>query len=70
MEPITDETTVGIHAGSVEYSLEEAAIPIEELIAALQTAQEDGATYVVGFSGNYRGARYVRLSSFVEEVAE
>lgn len=48
-------------AGSVEYSAENAAVEIEELIASLEEAREDGATHVVGLSGNYRGAKYVRL---------
>lgn len=60
------ESTVGISAGNVEYSVEEAAVNIDELIEALQAAKEDGATYVVGFSGNYRGAQYVRLSTDYE----
>lgn len=60
------ETTVGISAGNVEYSANEAAVSIDEMIAALQAAKEDGAEYVVGFSGNYRGAQYVRLSTDYE----
>jgi len=60
------ETTVGINAGSVEYGANEAAVSIDEMIAALQAAKEDGAEYVVGFSGNYRGAKYVRLSTDYE----
>lgn len=60
------ETTVGISAGSVEYSAEEAAVTIDEMIEMLQQAKEDGATHVVGFSGNYRGAQYVRLGTEVE----
>lgn len=54
---------VGISAGSVEYSADEAAVNIDALIEALQEAQENGATHVVGFSGNYRGAKYVRLGT-------
>lgn len=48
-------------AGSVEYSKDEAEVSIDDLIAALEEAKEDGATHVVGLSGNYRGASYVRL---------
>jgi pyruvate-formate lyase-activating enzyme len=55
------QTTITLSAGSVEYSLDEAAVPIEELIALLEEAKEDGATHVVGTSGNYRGAQWVRL---------
>lgn len=50
-----------INAGNVEYSQSEAAVSIEELIEQLQAAQYDGATHVVGLSGNYRGASYVKL---------
>ena len=50
-----------IPAGSVEYSREEAQVEIDDLIAQLEQAKEDGATHVVGLSGNYRGAQYVRL---------
>jgi hypothetical protein len=50
-----------ISAGNVEYSADEAAVDIDVLIAQLQEAKEDGATHVVGLSGNYRGAQYVRL---------
>lgn len=50
-----------ISAGNVEYAKEKAEVSIEELIEQLQQAQEDGATHVLGLSGNYRGASYVRL---------
>lgn len=60
---INSETTIGISAGSVEYSMDEAAMEIDEMIAMLESAKEEGATHVVGFSGNYRGAQYVRLGS-------
>lgn len=52
-----------IDAGSVEYNLAEAAVDIDDLIRQLETARDDGATHVVGLSGNYRGARYVSLGS-------
>lgn len=52
-----------IGGGSVEYSLEEAAMPIQELIDTLLEAQEDGATYVVASSGNYRGAQWARIGT-------
>lgn len=63
-------TTVGIAAGSVEYDAEEAAVEIDDLIRLLKEAQEDGATHVVGFSGNYRGAQYVRLGDSFEWLTE
>lgn len=50
-----------ISSGSSEYSAEAARIPIDDFIQALQSAKEDGATYVIGTSGNYRGAPFVRL---------
>lgn len=51
-----------IEAGNVEYSRSDARIPIQDLIDALTDAQENGAEYVVGLSGNYRGAKYMHLS--------
>jgi tyrosine-protein phosphatase YwqE len=54
---------VGMHAGSVEYDINDAAVDIDELIRVLEDAKQDGATRIVGFSGNYRGAQYVRLST-------
>jgi len=53
--------TAYMTAGSVEYDKVAAAVDIDELIEALQIAKEDGATQVVGLSGNYRGAKYVHL---------
>lgn len=58
-----DKIYATISAGSVEYSIENASVSIEELIQKLENAREDGATHVVGLSGNYRGAKYVRLGS-------
>lgn len=58
---MSDKIYVGIAAGSVEYSKEAAEISIDDFIAALEEAREDGATHVIGYSGNYRGAAYVRL---------
>lgn len=57
------ETTIGINAGSVEYAIGDAAVSIDELIEALEAARSDGATHVVGYSGNHRGPKYVRLSA-------
>ncbi len=48
-------------AGSVEYGKAEAEVDIDEMISQLQQAKEDGATHVLGASGNYRGAQWVRL---------
>lgn len=55
--------TVYMSAGQVEYSAADAALGIDELIDALTQAKADGATRVVGQSGNYRGPQYVRLSA-------
>lgn len=55
------DVLASMSAGQIEYSAETAKLDIEELIEALKEAQEDGATHVVGLSGNYRGAQYVRL---------
>lgn len=70
-EDITEETTVMLAGGSVEYSLEKAACSIEELIESLEQAREDGATHVVLSSGNYRGAQWATLRpgyDFLSEV--
>lgn len=48
-------------AGNVEYDKDKAAVPIDELIEALVEVKENGATEVVGLSGNYRGAKFVSL---------
>lgn len=56
-----DKVYALISAGSVEYSKEDAEVSIDEFIGALEQAKEDGATHVLGLSGNYRGAKYVRL---------
>lgn len=59
-------TCITINAGNVEYSLEESAMPIDELIELLEAAKEEGATHVAGTSGNYRGPQYVRLGRTYE----
>lgn len=64
------ELIAGISPRSVEYAVEDAKVDIDELIAALEKAKEDGATHVVCFSGNYRGAQYVRLSTRVKFLDE
>lgn len=60
------ETTVVLGTGSVEYSINDASTDINDLIASLEEAREDGATHVVAYSGNYRGAKYLRLTGEVE----
>jgi hypothetical protein len=56
-----DKIYATMSAGSVEYGKADAEVSIDELIEALQAAKEDGATHVLGTSGNYRGAQWVRL---------
>jgi hypothetical protein len=58
-----DKIYATISAGSVEYSAEAAEVSIDRLIEQLEEAKADGATHVVGLSGNYRGAQYVKLGS-------
>lgn len=51
-----------IPASAVEYSLDNAKVEINELIFALEELRNnDGVTHLVGLSGNYRGAKYIRL---------
>ena len=56
-----DIVVVTIYCGKVEYSQSRAAVDIEELIGQLMDLRADGATHVVGLSGNYRGTQYVKL---------
>jgi hypothetical protein len=56
-----DKIYATMSAGSVEYGKADAEVSIDELIEALEAAKEDGATHVLGTSGNYRGAQWVRL---------
>lgn len=67
---MTENVYATISAGSIEYSLDEASVSIEELIEELQQAQHEGATHVVGLSGNYRGASYVKLGRVEVEFPE
>lgn len=55
-----------LDAGSVEYSADEAAIHIDELIEMLESAKSEGADRVVFLSGNYRGAKYVNAPRHYE----
>ena len=60
--------TIILDTGSVEYSAEEAQTDIDDLIATLKEAKEDGATHVVLSSGNHRGAKYMRVYADYEWV--
>lgn len=53
---------------SVEYSRSSAEIPIDELIAELEAAKEDGATHIVASSGNHRGAKFARIDTELETL--
>ena len=57
--------------GEVEYDLEEAMVPIDEMIDALVAARDvDGATHVVDSTNNWRGARYQRTLTVFDLVDE
>lgn len=58
---MNDKVYATMGAGSVEYSKAEAEVSIDEMIEALEHCKADGATHVLGFSGNHRGAQYVRV---------
>ena len=51
--------TITLEAGDVCYSVKEATVDIDEMIALLESAKEEGADRVVFLSGNYRGAQYL-----------
>lgn len=64
------ENTITLSAGNVEYSLAEAAVDINELIELLESARDEGATHVVGTSGNYRGAQWVKLGRMYDWASD
>ena len=55
---------------SVEYSLERAAIPIDDMIEALNDAKFEGAEWVVMRSGNVRGAKWAKIDPYYEFLEE
>ena len=57
-----DKQTIILHGGNIAYDRADAEVSIEELIMALETARDDGATHVVMSSGNYRGAQWATIS--------
>lgn len=63
MDNFNIETVAVLAGGNVEYSAEEAATPLEDLIAALEDMREEGVTHVVMSSGNYRGAQWARVNA-------
>lgn len=58
-----DPGMVAVLSGDIEYDLEQAVIPIDDLLELLRSAKEEGATHVVASSGNYRGAQWQRVSN-------
>lgn len=57
--------------GEVEYDLEEAMVPIDEMIDALVAARDiGGATHVVDSTGNWRGAQYQRTVTVFDLIDE
>lgn len=60
METFDSAEVITVGAGNVEYSAEEAAVKIDDVIEMLESAKSEGATHLVLLSGNYRGAQYVR----------
>lgn len=58
-----DKVYVYLPAGSVEYAAEDAEMDINELIERLEMLRDDGATHIVGLSGNYTGAQYTSLGT-------
>lgn len=62
MKEYIRENCIILDGGSVEYSLERAAVSIDDLIKTLEDAKSEGATYVVQSSGNWRGAKWMNTS--------
>lgn len=60
--------TAFIPAGNVKYDLDAASIDINEMIEALEELRDlDGITHIAGLSGNYRGAKYIKLGNFTTD---
>lgn len=55
-------TIIVLPAGPVAYDMNDAVIPIDDMIDLLESAKGEGATHVVGGSGNHRGARWQHLA--------
>lgn len=54
---------IGMNAANAEYGIEDAVIPLDDLLAVLQDAKAEGATHIVGYTGNYRGAKYAKFAT-------
>lgn len=55
--------TIVLGGGGVQYAAKDAAVRIDDLIAALQEAKEEGAEHVLMASGNYRGAQWASIGT-------
>ncbi len=60
---INDSNTGVLGGGSVQYSLADAAVSIDDVIAALEEMKENGLEHVVMSSGNYRGAQWASVGT-------
>lgn len=58
MSDFNRQGCVALDAGNVDYSAEDCAVPIDDMIKMLEGAKEEGATFVVFLSGNHRGPGY------------
>lgn len=63
MSEFNSNVTVVLAGGGVEYSAKDAAVSIDDVIAALEQAKEDGAEFVLMSSGNYRGAKWASIGT-------
>ena len=66
---IDDIVVVTIDCGQVEYSQNQAAVDIEELIGQLTDLQDQGATHVVGLSYPEEAPRILAMTSPEDRVA-
>lgn len=66
VETTPEQRIITIDSADVEYGLDKAVVSIQEVIDMLEDAKSFGATHVVGLSGNYRGAQYVRPATDYE----
>lgn len=66
MSDFNRQGCIALDAGSVDYSAEDCAIPIDDMIEMLEGAKEEGATSVVFLSGNHRGPQYAHAPKHYE----
>lgn len=58
-----EQNTGVLDGGRVEYSITEAASPIDDVIAALESMKSEGLEFVVMSSGNWRGAKWQTIGT-------